>query len=285
MTTSAQHSEGERGDAAAASTVQKRSRLRDRAARRRTSATAVTPAAGTASEPRPPRQQTRRGVLAAGVALIAVGILGGAWWGTQVGGEPARVLVLTHDLPAGEPLTRQVLRAEDLTAGDGLSAIPVSEVDSYLGLVPTGNLPSGTMLIPAMFAPSTVIAEGQALVGVVATLGQVPVTGLRPGDRVSLVAEAQGSGNVSPVAPGGDSGAQPTGEPAEAADRFEGRIWEGRVARVSGDLLVDGTLLVDVEVAQALAPELAAAASANLISIVLHPTTEVDGTAPDGAGG
>lgn len=204
-------------------------------------------------------------MLAAGIALIALGILGGAWWGTQVGGEPTRVLVLSEDVDAGEVLLRSALRGQDITAAEGLTMIPADDVETYLGMVATGNLPAGTLLTPSMFADTTLIRQGQALVGIVVTTGQVPVTGVRPGDQVTLVVGAS-SGAGSARIPG-------TGEEEGSALpglTTPGRTWEATVAKVSGDLLLDGVLYVDIEVAEAAAVELAAAAATSNLSIVLH---------------
>ena len=80
----------------------------------------------------PPRTRRRTGVLAAGVALVALGALGAAYLAQTVGGTVA-VLAVVRDVAPG-----QVVQAADLTIADintdpALSPVPADRLQSVIG--------------------------------------------------------------------------------------------------------------------------------------------------------
>lgn len=228
------------------------------------------------AEPDAPRQRARRGVLAAGVALVALAIAAGAWWGTRTGGEVIPVLALTGPVEAGQTLTRDVLRAAEMTTGEDLETIPVGEVDAYVGLIATGNLPAGTILTPGMLAEFTVVEDGQAMVGIPIAPGQVPAGGVRPGDKINLVMGV--SGSRAPTT-GGGAATTEDGEPAPPVQGLTdpGRTWEATVVNVGTIVATDGTITIDISIGSGeQARTLAAAASSRNLSIVLLPAGDED---------
>lgn len=207
-----------------------------------------------APQPAPPRQQRRRSVLALGIALIVVGILAGAWYGTRT--EQAQPsLVLTQDMLAGDVLTRDMLRSAPLTVGEGVDSIPVADVDSYEGMMAGGNLPAGTLLAPQMLTDTLPIPESTSLVGVSLTPAQMPSVGVRPGDTISVVV---GASNVA----AGPATAETLTTP--------GRTWSAQVAAV-GAMQEGGLITVDLAVPNSSATQVAAAAAGGNVALVVHP--------------
>lgn len=217
-----------------------------------------------APEPAPPRQQRRKSILGLGIALIVVGILAGAWYGSQTE-EAQPVLVLSQPVLAGDALTMDHLRTTPFAAGDGVTPIPAGQVDAYVGQLLTGNLPEGTLLTPQMLSDSITLPNSTSLVGVSLTPAQMPSVALRPGDSVTLV---MGVSNVS-------AGGAP-GEGSEGALTTPGTIWPAEVAAV-GPFQDAGLVTVDLAVPDGIAAEVAAAASSGNVSLVLHPHSAQSG--------
>lgn len=218
-------------------------------------------------DPAPPRQQRRKSILGLGIALIVVGILAGAWYGSR-NEEASPVLVLSQPVLAGEALTKDQLRAAPLSSSDSLDAIPVDQVDAYVGKLLTGSLPEGTLLTPSMLTDTLALPPGTSLVGVPLSTSQMPSTALRPGDRVTVVMGA----STTNAAAG-----------AEAGLTTAGRTWPAQVVTI-GPLRDSGLVTVDLAVPDGSATDLAAAAATGNVSVVLHPHTGTPAQVPPDQG-
>ncbi|WP_162802091.1 SAF domain-containing protein [Ornithinimicrobium murale] len=181
-------------------------------------------------------------------------MLAGAWYGAR-NEEATPVLVLSQSVLAGDTLSKDQLRAAPLSSSDSLDAIPVDQVDGYVGKLLTGSLPEGALLTPSMLTDAVDIPDGTALVGVPLSSSQMPSLALHPGDRVTVVMGA------SP----GNGGAG-----TELGLTTPGRTWPAQIVAI-GPLRESGLVTVDLAVPDESATDLAAAAATGNVSVVLHP--------------
>ena len=91
---------------------------------------------------RAPRPRRRPGLLALGVALVAVGALAAAWLVSTSSARVA-VLVAARDVPYGTVLTDADLSTVEVAGTGGVAVIPAGERDRVVGRV------AATPLVPA----------------------------------------------------------------------------------------------------------------------------------------
>lgn len=206
-------------------------------------------------DPAPPRQQRRKSLLGLGIALIVLGILAGAWYGSR-NEESRPVLVTNRPVLAGEVLTKDQLRTAPFATDSALNAIPIDQVDVYVGKILTGSLPAGTLLLPAMLTDEMTLPDSTSLVGLPLTPAQMPSTALRPGDRVTAVM--------------GVSAAASAAGSAQSGLTAPGRTWVAKVVTI-GPAQDTGLVTIDLAVPDETATDLAAAAASGNVSLVLHP--------------
>ena len=193
----------------------------------------------------PPRTRRRRGVLAAGVALVALGALGAAYLTQTVGGTVA-VVAVVRDVAPGEVVQAADLTIADVTTDPALSPVPADRLPSVIGQRAAAALTAGSLLTDAAVTSTVVPPQGRSLVGVALTAAQLPAEPLQPGDRVRIVdtPTAQGeppttspatiAGEVASAVGPDDAGLTvvnvtvPTGQAADLA----ARVATGRVALV-----------------------------------------------------
>lgn len=150
-----------------------------------TSTTARPTASARGRLPAPVRD--RRPALAA-LALLLV--IGGALISALVAyrsGDRVDVLVTSREIPVGQEVTEADFRVARV-ASEGAAFVDASAVRNFIGTRATGTFPEGTLVNSAMFQVGSVVPDDGALVGVVLTASQRPVTGLRQGDVVSVFA-------------------------------------------------------------------------------------------------
>ena len=193
----------------------------------------------------PPRTRRRTGVLAAGVALVALGALGAAYLTQTVGGTVA-VVAVVRDVAPG-----QVVQAADLTIADintdpALSPVPADRLPSVIGQRAAAALTAGSLLTDAAVTSTVVPPQGRSLVGVALTVAQLPAEPLHAGDRVRIVDTPTTQGEpptTSPATIAGEVmsavGPDDTGltvvnvtVPAAQAADLAARVATGRVALV-----------------------------------------------------
>ena len=146
------------------------------------------PAAATSPKvvPAPPRTRRRRSVIAAGVALVALGGLAAAWLTTVVG-NTSPVLVLSSDVTRGDVLSQQDLTVAQLPADPALSPVPAADRPAVVGQRAAVDLAAGTLLTPTSVTSEVLPADGSSLLGVALIPAQLPARALRPGDQVRVV--------------------------------------------------------------------------------------------------
>jgi hypothetical protein len=194
----------------------------------------------------PPRTRRRTGVLAAGVALVALGALGAAYLTQTVAGTVA-VVAVVRDVAAGEVVQAADLTIADISTDPALSPVPASQLQSVVGQRAAAALTAGSLLTDAAVTSTVVPPRGRSLVGVALTSAQLPAELLQPGDRVRIV--------DTPIT----QGEPPTTSPATIA---------GQVASAVGPDDT-GLTVVNVMVPAGQAADLAARVATGRVALVL----------------
>jgi hypothetical protein len=156
----------------------------------------------------PPRPRRRPGLLAAGVALVALGALAAAYL-TQVVGNTVPVVAVVQTVRAGEVIARADLAVANVAADPALAPVPAARLDSFVGQRAAVDLSAGSLLTEQAVTDEVVPAAGQSMVGVALTSAQLPAAVLQPGDRVRVV--------DTPTAQGEPPATTPTTIPGEVA--------------------------------------------------------------------
>jgi hypothetical protein len=210
------------------------------------------PGNGGAVRPGPLRPLPRRrrpGMIALAVALIGVGILGGAALFQRVNHQ-VPVLLVSRAVPAGTTVTAADLTTTSVVLGAGVKAIPAGQEHQVVGLVAATGLRPGTLLAASELTTSLPPSRNQQLVPVALKPSQLPASGLAPGDQVIVISApgAPGSNNVAPV---------------------PGPSIRGVVEAVSARPDTDGMDVVDLLVAAGNGTDLAREAAAGGIALVV----------------
>jgi hypothetical protein len=147
-------------------------------------------------------RQRPRGYAALAVALIVgLGALG--YWFYSQAGAKVPVVVAVHDIPAGHVIARSDLSTVEVAGG--VTAVAGGHLSSLVGHTAAVEILPDTLVQRAMVTNSSPLATGQGLAGVAAAPGQIPSSGLAPGDTVEVLAlpdkggSASGSSGSSPV--------------------------------------------------------------------------------------
>lgn len=164
--------------------------------------------ASTPPPPAPPRTRRRPGLLAAGVAMVALGALGAAYL-TQVVGNTVPVVAVVQTVRAGEVINRADLAVANVAADPALAPVTAERLDSFVGQRAAVDLSAGSLLTEQAVTDEVVPAAGRSLVGVALTSSQLPAAVLQPGDRVRVV--------DTPTAQGEPPSTTPSTIPGEVA--------------------------------------------------------------------
>jgi hypothetical protein len=195
-----------------------------------------------------PTRNRPKGYIALAVALIVgLGALG--YWAYTQAGQKVPVVMAARDIPLGHVIERPDLTTVEVAGG--VTAVSGAHLDSLLGQSAAVGILSGTLVQRAMVRAGSPIGDGQALVGVAASPGQVPSSGLSAGDTVNVLALPQ-------------KGADPTAAPAASPVLASGAtVFDVRAnpSQAGGSLL---TLLVPADAAFAIS----AASNSGLIALV-----------------
>lgn len=196
----------------------------------------------------PLRSRRRTGLMLGGVALIAgCGLLSALLYlGVD---DREEVLALARDVPYGQQLTSQDLVAVRVALDPAVHAVPADSLTDVIGTPVSADLHQGQLLPPAGLHTDASPANGRQLVAVPLRATQFPVRGLSSGDLVDI---------VSTPAAGGEA---PSAPPP---------VIKARVVRV-GEADLDGTRVVDVEVAATDGAALAARVATGNIAVVVNP--------------
>lgn len=186
----------------------------------------------------PPKKRSVARTVA-GVGVVALAALIGAYTFVASSPDTTRVMVASGDLVVGEPLTASDMRVVEIGSASGLDAVLADDQGVLIGLTPRTAVPDGTVLNPGLFVTiDDAIPVGKIVIGAVIEPGSAPTNNLRVGDPVGLIA------------------VQSTGADAEATLIGQGEVWAiGPTSESSDDVWV--SVLVD----EALQTQVAQAAS------------------------
>lgn len=216
--------------------------------------------------PAPPRE--RKPALAAlAVLLILVGALGATMLVLRAG-DRIEVVKVTGAIPAGgsvtEANTTSVMVADDA----GIHYIPWEQLDGLKKLKAISAIPAGVVPVGEMFAAETGVAAGQATVGLSLKEGQYP-NGLEAGDLVAAyrVGSTTGTGSTTGSSDSSSSGASTT----LIVDKA--KVTYVKPQASSGDVISSTNLPVTLTVDSTKAADLAQAAAAGQVALVLIPSS------------
>ena len=200
-------------------------------------------------------------------------------------GHKTAVIVVQQALVQGQPITVDQLGQADVSVSSGVSVIPVAEAANIIGKRAATAVPAGSLLTPGDLTLAPMVAAGSAVVGLALKDGQYPNAGLVPGEQVMVVQTATPGSPLS--APVNGSPTSSSGTVSSGTVSSSGAISSATVLSGSGTgvLVAKATvfstsspsanasggfaLLVSVEVTSAMAPDVATAASAGQVSLVL----------------
>ncbi|MCP2337517.1 SAF domain-containing protein [Actinomadura rupiterrae] len=193
--------------------------------------------------------------------MIAVGALvmaGGALISSQAAlrlSDRQPVVVMARDVPVGQQISAADLTTVDAGVESPVAAIPAEQESRVVGGFAAVDLRRGTMIPPTAVTRDLRPSAGEDLVPVAMKQSRLPARGLAPGDRVIVVATADGGGD----APNGKVSAQtpPPGQVSATVDR------------VTGTPDADGQIVVDLLVPSADGPQLAQHAADGKVALVL----------------
>jgi SAF domain len=191
------------------------------------------------------------------------------------------VISIARPVLQGQRISASDLTESSIAASGNISSISVGQADEVIGKVAAVSLLPGSLLSLADVTNGPTVKAGDAVVGVALKDGQLPATGLIPGDQV-MVIETEAPG--TPVT--GASGPQST---ASSATQSSAVGSSGSNGASTGVLVPDATvhdvatpqaassgsatLLVSLEISATVAAQVSVAAVAGQISLVLLPSS------------
>jgi hypothetical protein len=164
-------------------------------------------------------------------------------------------LAVARPVAFGQPITAADLTTVRLAPGSVLTPIPASEQNTVVGSAAARPLEPGDLLTRAAVASGPVIAAGKRVVAVPLKAGQAPARPLAPMTKVQLVELPADTGGPAQQPGSGRQPALPTAE--------------GVVLSVK-ELDYGAGVVADVIVDQAAAVNLAAAAAAGRVALVVN---------------
>ncbi|MFJ2191653.1 SAF domain-containing protein [Kitasatospora sp. NPDC087861] len=148
-----------------------------------------------------PVRRRRPAMIAASVALIAVGSLAGAYLYVATG-HRTPVLALAHDVPAGAVLAVDDLVEAKIATDPALKPVPAQDIKAVVGKRAVSGLPAGSLLTEKAITSDPLVGPGQQLVAVSLEPSRIPATPLAPGQKLQLVqAPRDGAGATTTQAP------------------------------------------------------------------------------------
>lgn len=134
-----------------------------------------------------PKRARQAPWIALGLLLVVGSTLGFAWWSiTQ--GERVPAIVAKTDIAAGDIIDNSDLAVVSIATDAQVSVLSSQQGALVVGQIARGPIPAGTLLSEALVAEASIVAEGEAVVGLLLDAGAYPATTLRAGDRVEVIA-------------------------------------------------------------------------------------------------
>ncbi|MFF3070044.1 SAF domain-containing protein [Kitasatospora sp. NPDC057904] len=133
-----------------------------------------------------PVRRRRPAMVAASVALIAVGSLSGAYLYAATG-HRAPVLALARDVPAGAVLSADDLVEAKIATDPALRPVAAQDLKTVVGKRAVSALPAGSLLTGKSVTADPLVGPGQQLVAVALEPSRIPASPLAPGQKLQLV--------------------------------------------------------------------------------------------------
>jgi hypothetical protein len=198
-----------------------------------------------------PTANRPRGYIALALLLIVGFAVLGYWFYAQAGGKVS-VLVAAREIPAGHVITASDLTSEPVAGG--ITAVAADHLSEVVGRTAAVEILPRTPVQLAMVSTGSPVPAGDVLVGVAPAAGQLPSSGLAPGDVVEIMQLPAKTSSVSSV---------PSPVLATAT-----------VFDVRANPAVEGGTLLTVEAPKAAAYPITAASDAGLVALVQEPGSE-----------
>ncbi len=128
----------------------------------------------------------------AAVVLMGLGGLVAAWSASR-GDAPTPVVMIIRDLAKGDTLTAADVAQLNVRVDQSVAAVPWSRLNDILNKKIIFDASKGTIVTKRMFAEVVSLPPGQVIVGAVLKPGEIPLIGLRQGDRVDVLSTPSGS--------------------------------------------------------------------------------------------
>jgi Chaperone for flagella basal body P-ring formation len=217
----------------------------------------------------PTGRRTRRPALVlASVVLVFASIAGFAELYSSANHQTS-VLIVTQTIDQGQRISGSDLGLTSAQISGGVNPIAAADTSALVGQRAAVTIPAGTLLTEGDITNSPPITEGDAVVGLELKAGQLPASGLEPGDQVMIIQTANpGTPLSSPnsTADAGSDSGQSAGVLVPLASVFD-------VESPSPNSSPNASLLVSVEVSSTVAAGVSMAANADQVSLVLLPPT------------
>ena len=135
-----------------------------------------------------PTKRRQRSLPLAAIAAVCMVASILAFVGVQLAStDRVPVLAVARPIEAGTVITDADLRVAQVAVDPALSPVALSDKPSVVGRTASIDLAEGSLLVESSLGDSTVVGDGEALVGVEVPAAAAPIGAIRPGDRVRLV--------------------------------------------------------------------------------------------------
>jgi hypothetical protein len=183
------------------------------------------------------------------VFLVAIGALSAVvLFSRAAAREP--VLALAQPVERGEVITADDLMVNYVASDDPITALSSDDLTRVVGMTAVADIDAGTLLTSAHFVAGNVLAPGEAVVGLALAPGEYPTLRLAPGDQVDVVET----------------------EPASSGQT--GSVIASAVVFDIAELGTQGERFISLEVPESASTELASAAAADRVRLVLVPGSD-----------
>ena len=199
------------------------------------------------STPLPTSNRPRGYVALAAVLIVGFAVLG--YWFYAQAGDKVSVLVAAREIPAGHVITSADVVSEPVAGG--ITAVAADHLSEVVGHTAAVEILPRTPVQLAMISTGNPLPAGDLLVGVAETPGQIPSSGLAPGDVVDVL--------------------QLPSKTAPTASVSSPLLATAVVFDVRPNPAVEGGTLLTLEAPKAAAYAITTASDAGLVALVQQP--------------
>jgi len=221
-----------------------------------------------------PMRHRRRPALAVGCLALVIACVAVFVSAYLKAGNQVAVLAVERTVPQGQVLTVDDLTVVRMSMTASIASVPAAEASEVVGRRAAERLEPDTLLTASDLVESYSPPAGQSIVGVATKEGQLPASGVAPGETVDVIFTGspgeQASSDNSAVEQPGVNGATVTagGEPSLTGTVLvpDASVLEATASPASsGSDAVDVSLLVPAT----LAPLVANASAAGQVALVV----------------